>query len=153
MPDTSPEPIDSQHVIGESSTTAPDGSRRGGAPVAGHTVGRLGDTASYRVEGELGTLVLHLTGELDAANADELVGVLLAEEVGSSGRVVADLAGVDFIDSRGLSALHRAHRTLGERFVLGPRSDRVERLLELTGFDAVYGKWPGNSGHAHRSAN
>jgi anti-anti-sigma factor len=114
--------------------------------------GRLGDTACYDVDTAAGSVHLRLQGELDAANADELLGVILAEGIGATDRVVADLHEVRFIDSRGLSALLHAQRELGVRFVLGRRSERVARILEITGLGAAHGPWPAPDGDVRPAA-
>jgi anti-anti-sigma factor len=46
---------------------------------------------------------------------------------------VLDLSNVEFVDSSGLRALLRIHNEHGPQVRLGPVSDVVERLLELTG--------------------
>lgn len=53
-----------------------------------------------------GTSVLTVVGEIDQSNADTLATTL----EGMSGRVVVDLAGVEYLDSAGLNVLF-AHST------------------------------------------
>lgn len=56
-----------------------------------------------------GTALLTAVGEIDMSNAGELADAL----AGSAGPLVLDLAGVDYLDSAGLS-------------VLFPHADRIE---------------------------
>lgn len=84
-------------------------------------------------------LVVAATGELDAASAATLSEALDgARERG--GPVVLDLAGVTFVDSSGLrviAAEHVAATDGGWSFrIVGP-SDRVRRIFEMTGLDAL----------------
>jgi anti-sigma B factor antagonist len=82
-----------------------------------------GDRVSIRVKGELDmaatpTLTQTITG---------LAGV---------GRIQLDLSGVTFLDSSAIGALVASGRELGEngtRLEIGPRSDIVTRVLEITG--------------------
>ncbi|MBY8877326.1 STAS domain-containing protein [Actinacidiphila acidipaludis] len=90
-----------------------------------------------------GGVVLGLTGEIDFTTLDVLDGAL----VRSAGApvVVADVAGVTFIDSVGLTALLRAHRDLtdtGGRLALAGAKDAVRRVLEIAGLDHVLALYP-----------
>jgi anti-sigma B factor antagonist len=81
---------------------------------------------------------VHVHGELDLANADLFADVL--EEHLAAGRrfVRLDLAGLGFVDCRGLSSLVQAHnRFLSEAgsLVLTGIGPRVRRLLSLTDLD------------------
>ncbi|MET0728162.1 MAG: STAS domain-containing protein [Acidimicrobiales bacterium] len=82
--------------------------------------------------------VIRVGGELDLASAPELSKVL-SEPVGSSTQpVLLDLSGVTFIDSSALRALVVAGRELadsGRKLLIGPRSDTVARVLEVTQLD------------------
>lgn len=87
-------------------------------------------------------LVLQVEGELDAHTvpifAERLAGTITAGDVD----VVVDLAGVSFIDSAGLSVLLNGFRRAtrrGRSFVLAAPSDRVKRVLEVTGLAATFG--------------
>lgn len=74
-----------------------------------------------------------LRGELDAFTVPDVRAVLSAADEGD---VVLDLRDVTFIDSSGLAMIVEARQRLdGEerRLVIGPRSDVVQRLLELSG--------------------
>lgn len=80
-----------------------------------------------------------LAGEVDFTSAGPLQSTLLGMVLPGGGAVVADLSGVDFIDSSGLGVLVQAHRTALERdnrlLVVG--SPPVLKLLRLTGLDTV----------------
>jgi anti-sigma B factor antagonist len=82
--------------------------------------------------------VIKVGGELDLASAPELSKVL-AEPAGQpSSPVVLDLSAVTFIDSSALRALVVAGRELGatgRRLQIGPRSEMVSRVLEVTQLD------------------
>jgi len=87
------------------------------------------------IESAASGVIVHIRGDLDMSNAAVLTEALTeAGAVGDS--VVADLAAVTFIDSSALSALVASARALaeaGNRLTLGPRSEVVERVLEITG--------------------
>jgi anti-sigma B factor antagonist len=78
---------------------------------------------------------LHLSGEIDAHSVTVLAGQL-DPLPGSSGDVVIDLSGVEFVDSSGLRVLVEAHRRAeaeARRLVLKDSSRPVLRLLEISG--------------------
>jgi anti-sigma B factor antagonist len=85
-------------------------------------------------EGE--TYVLALTGELSLAEAAQLESRLEQAMSETPETIVVDLAGVEFIDSTGLSVLVRAQQQAGERQirfgVVNPPA-QATRLLSLTG--------------------
>jgi anti-anti-sigma factor len=82
--------------------------------------------------------VIHVRGELDLASAPQL-GTVLTEAAGhSTVPVVLDLSQVSFIDSSALRALVLAGRQLsesGRKLQIGPRSEMVSRVLEMTRLD------------------
>ena len=90
---------------------------------------------------EEGVVVLDLAGELDLAVSDRFRS-LVDEAIAERPRlVVADIAGVSFMDSTMLRELLRAHRTLeeeGSRLVVAAVQPPVQRLLELTGTDELF---------------
>ena len=82
-----------------------------------------GDRVSIRVK-----------GELDMAATPGLTEAI----VGSKGneRITLDLSGVTFLDSSAIGALVASGREVSEaggRLEIGPRSDIVTRVLEITG--------------------
>lgn len=78
-------------------------------------------------------------GEVDLANAGELREALVAA-AGDGDRVVADLSGLEFIDSTGLTALLGAHRDIegrGGSLELRSAPPMLLRLLDIVGLDEV----------------
>jgi anti-anti-sigma factor len=73
-----------------------------------------------------------LAGDLDLSTVRELE-VAVAGEVYGKGPLVLDLAGLNFIDSGGLSAVIRIARRLKDELVLRNPNPVVERALWLTG--------------------
>ncbi len=83
---------------------------------------------------------LELEGELDLANAHSLE-LTLHEALNRGDEVVVDLAGLEFLDSTGISLLVMALRAPNAdrlRF-LPSESPEVRRLLSLTGMDERLG--------------
>lgn len=109
-------------------------------------------------EGDGGTLVLALAGELSLAEAPRLEQRLDDALETNPSTVVVDLAAVEFIDSTGLSVLVRAQQQASERSitlgVVNP-SQQALRLLSLTGLqerltlpDPGASEHPGSGGSA-----
>src|SRR5688572_12469130 len=88
-------------------------------------------------ESERGVTVVTITGDLDTASAPQVEKALSAP-----GPLLADLCGVEFIDSFGLRVLLQRHRRAeseGERFALAcPEDSALQRLLELVGTAGVF---------------
>jgi len=77
---------------------------------------------------------IQVRGDLDMSAAPELTNAI--GKVAGATTVVLDLSGVTFLDSSAIGALVGSGRELGEsgaRLQIGPRSDIVERVLEITG--------------------
>lgn len=86
-----------------------------------------------------GTVTLTATGEIDLGNAESLYKAL-SDALASGGPVIVDLTGVEFIDSRGLAALIRAHHEavhVTSVPILVIPSDAVSRVFELAGAAGV----------------
>ena len=85
--------------------------------------------------------VAALRGELDASTSWELPDHL----IGPPGSlVVVDLAGLTFIDSSGLGAIHAARRRVmedGGNLVVCRPTPVVLRVLEITGLDIWISEW------------
>jgi anti-sigma B factor antagonist len=82
--------------------------------------------------------VVCVTGELSLAEAPILESHLADVLAKASSAVVVDLAGVEFIDSTGLSVLVRAQQHAAERGLeFGVKNPRAQahRLLSLTGLE------------------
>jgi anti-sigma B factor antagonist len=88
-----------------------------------------------------GRTVLEVGGEVDAYSAPTLGERITDILDGGERRLVVDLDGVGFIDSTGLGVLvggfNRA-RDLGGRLDLVCGSERVLKLLRITGLDDVF---------------
>jgi anti-sigma B factor antagonist len=80
--------------------------------------------------------VVRVSGDLDAYSAPELeaeISALLGDDVTD---LVFDLSATKFLDSSGLRAILTAHRRLADRdgrLALRAPSERVRRLLDITG--------------------
>jgi anti-sigma B factor antagonist len=82
-----------------------------------------GDCVSIRVK-----------GEIDLAATPALTQAIVGSA--SSPRINLDLSSVTFIDSSAIGALVSSGREVseaGSRLEIGPRSDTVTRVLEITG--------------------
>lgn len=82
-------------------------------------------------------VVVRLGGELDLSNAAAVRQALLDAVDGTPGRVVVDLAQVDFMDSTALAALLEARARLRERerFLLAAPGLEAQRALQVSGLD------------------
>jgi anti-anti-sigma factor len=73
--------------------------------------------------------VVHLTGEIDLANAAAVFARVRADVDGAA--VIIDLSGVTFIDSHGLSEIATLAREAAVRLVAPPRR-APRRVLDMT---------------------
>jgi anti-sigma B factor antagonist len=81
-------------------------------------------------------VVVHLQGELDLYNAEELRSTLAETIAGGPARIVIDLADVEFVDSTALGVLLEAHARLapGTLQLARPRLE-TRRALQVSGLD------------------
>lgn len=80
--------------------------------------------------------VLRLAGELDLYNADELRAGLAEAIACARGRVVVDLAEVEFLDSTALGVLIEARSKLGPNgLTLAAPQLEIRRTLQVSGID------------------
>ena len=91
------------------------------------------------------TIVVHLPGEIDMANANRVREELNAAFGPGVGIVIADMSGTRFCDSSGIHALVFAHQRAQAsstqfRVVAGP--GEVRRVLELLRLDTVLAIYP-----------
>jgi stage II sporulation protein AA (anti-sigma F factor antagonist) len=87
-----------------------------------------------------GVTVVTVTGEIDHHTSGLLRHALAPEEPSQAARTVADLAGVDFMDSSGINALiaaHQAHGATGGRLSLAGVRRPVLRTLEIVGLTTL----------------
>ena len=81
-------------------------------------------------------VVVHLAGELDLYNADEVRTALTQAIDGEPSRLVVDLAEVEFVDSTALGVLIEARSKLGRDglALAAPQLD-TRRTLQVSGLD------------------
>jgi anti-sigma B factor antagonist len=108
--------------------------------VVGGDAGGIGVSGRLTVEWITGVqaLTVRLEGELDLETSQEFDRQLAAIDASRLQRLVIDLRGVTFMDSRGLSSIVRAHQSAEENgyaLVLRRGSNQVQRLFALTGVD------------------
>jgi anti-sigma B factor antagonist len=104
--------------------------------------GRVSRHGQFAVESgrEGDTHVVRPRGSLDLANAEPLAAELKRAEASDAREILLDLTGLEFMDSVGLRTLIEADRRSrddGGRFRLQRGSGQVDRLLRLTGVDAI----------------
>jgi anti-sigma B factor antagonist len=81
------------------------------------------------------TMVLELSGELDLLSTREFEVVLASAMHSGAEQVILDVAGLDFIDARGLGAIFqaRAGSDGGIRLRVRAARGQVARMLRLSG--------------------
>jgi anti-sigma B factor antagonist len=99
---------------------------------------------TIRLTAEDSTVTLELSGAIDLANASTLDNELRSTEKYMAPRLIrVNLAGLEFIDTTGLSKLitaaNRAFRG-GWSFQLGGAQGQVARALEITGLSERFDK-------------
>jgi anti-sigma B factor antagonist len=98
---------------------------------------------SIRAQSEAGVCVIGLRGDIDAAAVDQLASTL-ASAVGAGppdGRVIVDLAGANFLDSRSIGVLadwQTRLRAAGGRLALVGTRPEVVRLFEMIGLAEAF---------------
>jgi len=104
-------------------------------------VGELREPPVRGVETIDGVVVVHLTGELDLYNAEELRAALAEAANGKPERLVMDLGDVEFIDSTALGVLIEARSKLENRraFLLAAPGIETRRALEVSGLARHFG--------------
>jgi anti-anti-sigma factor len=118
------------------------------------------ETTIERVEGPVPTTILALDGELDASNFEAVIDTVRTLYDGGTRQLLLDLAGLRFMASSGLVALHSIvrilhgeappdpeagwsalHAQLGDRQTevqLCAPQPPVERVLARTGLDRLF---------------
>src|SRR5207244_10935452 len=87
---------------------------------------------------------LHLSGELDLAEAETLVDA--ARDANGAGSVVLDLSALTFVDSSGVSALLSAAqlcRDRGQSFTVTGAHGVVGAVFRISGIEALLRGEPG----------
>ena len=89
------------------------------------------------VESIDGAVVLHLVGELDLYNADEVRAALADVLAQSPSRIVIEMSEVEFVDSTALGVLIEARSKLGRENSLLLAAPQLEtrRTLQVSGLD------------------
>jgi anti-sigma B factor antagonist len=83
-----------------------------------------------------GAVVVHLAGELDLHNADEVRGALLDAAASGPKRIVIDMAGVEFVDSTALGVLVEVRSKVGrDCLLLAAPQIEARRTLQVSGLD------------------
>lgn len=81
--------------------------------------------------------VLRPQGRVDTLTAPE-VETAVTENAAKCGRLVLDMAEVDYVSSAGIRVIVRAYQVMGkDSFSLRNVSKNVMQLLKMTGFDKV----------------
>lgn len=94
---------------------------------------------STRAETRDGVAVLRVAGEVDLATASPLAQAIEGA-LRPGAALIADLTGVEFIDSAGTRALalaERAATALGCRLLIIP-SEAISRLFEMAALESVF---------------
>lgn len=92
-----------------------------------------------------GHAVVALRGELDLADAPAVASHLLSAATARGPSIIVDLAGLTFIDCRGLGILVRVlqwTRQRGGDMPLAAPQQRVRKVLSLTGLIDVFSVYP-----------
>ncbi|MHC5110898.1 MAG: STAS domain-containing protein [Planctomycetota bacterium] len=93
------------------------------------------------IDQRIGVAIAQVEGELTSAGVEEFTEALLEHAAGASARLAVDLAGLNSIDSTGLSALitldMRARMSQGRIALVSP-TPLVRGVLEVTRLDRVF---------------
>src|SRR4051794_26157579 len=106
----------------------------------GETAESLSATVKPRDGGEV---VVVLDGELDLGSVEVFTAALDQALQHPATTVTLDWSALTFIDSSGVGAYVQAFRrarAAGATLVLGPRSEAVQRVLDLSGVEWVLGE-------------
>jgi anti-anti-sigma factor len=83
-----------------------------------------------------GGVIVHLKGAVDTPTVEDLDHSLASLESGAQKIVVLDMAGVDYVNSRGMALLIKYNDVFsrsGRRFVVGGLNNRVKPTFEMMG--------------------
>jgi anti-sigma B factor antagonist len=86
-----------------------------------------------------------LSGSIDTLTADDLLEVLQTQITAGNARLVGDMSGVEYTSSAGLRALLAAMkeaRRSGGDLRLAAVTDRVHKVLQLSGFTTILRLYP-----------
>ena len=100
-----------------------------------------GSALEWTSEVRGGALVLKPSGRVDESTADAFkVNLLAAMETGPATAII-DLAGIDYMSSRGLRALtlaQRAGKDAGTTIVLARPNETMREILAISRYDMVF---------------
>jgi len=102
-------------------------------------------TLAITVDDRQAPTVLSVGGDIDLNTAPELLQALTALVDDGRRALVVDLTGVGFCDSSGLSVLVRVRNRvteLGGTVMLAAATPIVQRVLEVSGLDEIFGRYP-----------
>jgi anti-sigma B factor antagonist len=118
----------------------PAANREEGA-VSEDAMGALREPPVRSIESVNGAVVVHLRGELDLYNADEVRHALADVASQRPDRVVVDLTEVEFVDSTALGVFVEARAKLENReaFLLAAPGAEARRALEVSGLERHFG--------------
>jgi anti-anti-sigma factor len=92
------------------------------------------ELATMRLDRSEGSLVVHVSGEIDLSNAQELHRQL-ESRIGSHSRVIVNLADVEYLDSQGLRLImqlcSKVDRDQTELSLVAPPGGVARQVLEL----------------------
>ncbi len=100
-----------------------------------------GSTLDWNNEQRAGAAVLAPSGRVDESTADAFKEHLLTAMESEPATAVIDLAGVDYMSSRGLRALtlaQRAGQDAGTTIVLARPNDTMREILAISRYDMVF---------------
>ena len=94
---------------------------------------------SSRMDGDTQIVTVH-EDRIDAVVAIRFKDRMREETSGTKGRVVLDLAQVDFVDSSGLGAIVAAMKQLGteRRLDLSSLTENVDKVFQLTRMNTIF---------------
>ena len=85
--------------------------------------------------------LIRVGGEIDVYTAPNLREAILGLIASDVTHVIADLRGVEFLDSTGLGAIvggHKRLRTIEGTLILAASPERIARLFRITGLDRAF---------------
>jgi len=138
-------PIDRLSISAAEITTGPGARQRLKMPGKVTSPSIAGMTLAISVDDRRPPAVLAVGGDLDLNTAPELLQALTRLVDAGERVVVVDLAGVEFCDSSGLSVLVRVRNRLaglGGSLALAAPTPIVQRVLEVSGLDEIFGTYP-----------
>jgi len=97
---------------------------------------------SWRWEESVGAGLVTMTGEIDFTVTPHMRERLAAFIEATSGDILLDLGGLDYIDSSGLAALIEARKKLqskGRKISISEVSSQVRKLFNLTQIGDLFG--------------